>query len=211
MTIHHMNSDSLLEAYANGQFPMGDECDRIDWYDPQHRGVFPLDRFHVPGSVRRLLNRQEFQVEVDQRFTEVMLACGSKQAGRYDTWINGPIVEAYSKLHLDGHAHSIEVIRDGKLVGGLYGVRLGSAFFGESMFSYVTGGSKIALVHTAARLSVAGFQLFDAQYYTEHLRQFGCLEISRRSYKRLLKQALNHECEFPRELSDDQLAKFMTN
>ena len=189
---------------------MGDDGDRIAWYDPPQRGVFPLDQFHVPGSVRRLLKRQEFHVEVDRRFTEIVLSCGSEQAGRYDTWINGPIVEAYSQLHRDGHAHSIEVVLDDKLVGGLYGVRIGSAFFGESMFSYVAGGSKIALVHTAARLAVAGFQLFDAQYHTEHLQQYGCIEISRRKYKRQLKKALASDCVFPTELSRDQLATFVT-
>ncbi|MCL4111606.1 UNVERIFIED_CONTAM: hypothetical protein GTU68_033546 [Idotea baltica] len=188
---------------------MGDDDDVIEWYEPVFRGIFPLDQFHVSRSTRRLLNRTPFHVEVDQRFTEVVLACGSDAAGRDGTWITAPIIEAYSRLQAQGNAHSIEVMDGTRLVGGLYGVRLGSAFFGESMFSYVTGGSKIALVHTAARLQTAGFQLFDVQYQTEHLRSFGCVEISRGKYRHLLRSALHEERRFPNSLSATQLADFV--
>ena len=204
-----LNPDSLLAAYASGRFPMGDEDDVIEWYEPDFRGIFPLSRFHISRSTRRLLNRMTYHVEVDQRFTEVVLACGSQQAGRDGTWINAPIVEAYSHLQAQGHAHSIEVMDGTQLVGGLYGVHLGAAFFGESMFSYVTGGSKIALVHTAARLKTAGFQLFDAQFQTEHLQTFGCIEVSRQKYQRLLRTALREECRFPDTLTASQLADFI--
>ena len=190
---------------------MGDDDGTIEWYEPVYRGVFLPDDFHVPRSVRRLLNNKQYTVEVNQRFTEVVLACGSTQAGRTGTWINPPIVEAYSVLHRKGHAHSIEVIENGTLVGGLYGVSLGAAFFGESMFSFVTGGSKIALIHTAARLTASGFELFDAQYHTPHLAQFGCVEIHRRAYKRRLKNALRRTCKFPPELSNAQLVAFVAS
>lgn len=205
-----LDTETLLAAYSTGQFPMGDDNDVIEWYEPAYRGVFPLDQFHVSRSTRRLLNRTEYHVEVNRRFTEVVLACGSQAAGRYSTWINPPIVEAYSKLQAAGHAHSVEVMRGDELVGGLYGVSLGAAFFGESMFSYVTGGSKIALVHTAARLHFGGFKLFDAQYQTEHLRTFGCVEICRRKYRRLLRLALNKDREFPSVLPRMHMVDFVS-
>lgn len=204
-----LNPNLLLEAYANCFFPMGDDDGSIDWYDPTWRGVFIPHQFHVPRSARRYLNNKSFTVEVNRRFVEVMVACGSKKAGRYSTWINKKIIDVYSRLHELGHAHSVEVIRDDLLVGGLYGVSLGGAFFGESMFSFVSGGSKIALVHTAARLAVAGFDLFDAQYHTPHLAQFGCEEMHRRAYKRRLKAAIRKSCTFPETLSQDELQAFV--
>lgn len=187
--------EQLLACYARGVFPMGEARDdpRIFLVEPDQRGVIPLDRFHVPSRLRRTVRGEPFQVRVNTAFAAVVDACAAPAAGRQDTWINGPIRRLYLALHAMGRAHSLECWREERLVGGLYGVSLGGAFFGESMFSRVTDASKVALVHLVARLRRGGWTLLDAQFLTEHLSRFGAVETPQAAYLRLLKVALKGE------------------
>lgn len=164
--------------------------------DPDERGVLPLESFHIPKRLARKVKQQPFSVRVDTAFTRVMEACAEHQPERRTTWINQPILNLYSALHRRGYAHSVECWNDGKLVGGLYGVALGGAFFGESMFSRETDASKIALVHLVARLLETGFVLLDAQFHNPHLEQFGLQEISRKAFKEQLAYALKFDADF---------------
>jgi len=185
-------SDLLLAAYASGWFPMADEQGTISWYSPDPRGVLPLDTFHVPARLQRTLRRSPLQVQVDIAFAEVMRACADAERDSEDsgTWISEEIIASYCELHALGYAHSIEV-RDGdRLVGGLYGVALGGAFFGESMFHTATDASKIALVSLIDRLRTRGFTLLDTQWVTPHLQQFGAIEIPRPEYLQRLDASL---------------------
>ncbi|MEM7121839.1 MAG: leucyl/phenylalanyl-tRNA--protein transferase [Pseudomonadota bacterium] len=188
----------LLRAYAAGVFPMAEHQDDAElfWVDPERRGVIPLDAFHVPRKLRRTLKREVFEIRVDTVFDDIVEACAEPSPGRETTWINNAIRQAYGMLHQLGHAHSVETWRDGELVGGLYGVSLAGAFFGESMFSRTTDASKVALVHLVERLRAGGFQLLDAQFMTDHLARFGAVEVSRAAYHRLLKEALKIEADF---------------
>ena len=163
---------------------------RVFLVEPDQRGVIPLNRFYIPTRLRRTVRGEPFQVRVDTAFDAVLSACAASAAGREDTWINDPIRSLYLQLHLRGHAHSIECWQDEVLVGGLYGVTLGGAFFGESMFSRARDASKVALVHLVARLRKGGWGLLDAQFLTEHLSQFGAVETPQTTYLRLLKPAL---------------------
>jgi leucyl/phenylalanyl-tRNA--protein transferase len=185
----------LLACYARGVFPMADarEDRRVFLIDPEHRGVIPLDRFHVSRRLARTVRREPFEVRTDTAFAEVVATCAEAAADRPQTWINGPIERLYGELHAQGHAHSVECWAQGRLVGGLYGVSLKGAFFGESMFSRATDASKVALVHLVAHLIAGGFALLDSQFLTEHLAQFGAEEISRREYHRRLARALKVE------------------
>ena len=158
--------------------------------EPDQRGVIPLDGFHVPARLARTVRQGRLAVSVDMDFETVLDACAASGPGREDTWINGPIRSLYLKLHAEGHAHSVECRRDGLLVGGLYGVTLGGAFFGESMFSHERDASKVALVHLVARLRKGGWTLLDAQFLTSHLTQFGAVETPQESYLKQLKPAL---------------------
>jgi leucyl/phenylalanyl-tRNA--protein transferase len=200
-----LTPDILLHAYAAGIFPMAESAtDReVFWVDPTRRGIIPLDRFHVPRRLARLVRQNRFVVRCDTAFSEVMLGCGEASDKRPNTWINNEIVELYAGLFESGSAHSVECWLDDELVGGLYGVSLGAAFFGESMFSRVTNASKVALVHLVERLRAGGYRLLDTQFMTPHLEQFGGFEISRSRYHRLLAEALRHRAVFPRELGDD--------
>ena len=164
--------------------------------DPDMRGIIPLDEFHVPKRLLRKVKQEPFRVTVDQAFTRVMEMCAESTQGRESTWINSPILNLYSALHREGHAHSIECWEEDRLVGGLYGVALGGAFFGESMFSRATDASKIALVHLVAHLLEDGFVLLDAQFHNSHLEQFGLIEIPRQDFKQLLKEALKVDAKF---------------
>ncbi|MFN4092415.1 MAG: leucyl/phenylalanyl-tRNA--protein transferase [Brevundimonas sp.] len=157
--------------------------------EPEQRGLIPLDAFHVPSRLARTVRQDRFQISVDTDFETVLDACAASAPGREDTWINGPIRSLYLKLHGDGHAHSLECRRDGALVGGLYGVTLGGAFFGESMFSLERDASKVALVHLVARLRKGGWTLLDAQFLTNHLSQFGAVETPQEVYLKLLRPA----------------------
>lgn len=184
----------ILRAYAAGVFPMADgaETQGVFWVDPRHRGVFPLDAFHVPRSLARRIRRGGFTVTVDRDFEAVIDAC----ADRDETWINGDIRRLYVALHRMGYAHSVEVRMEGRLVGGLYGVRIAGAFFGESMFHRATDASKIALVWLVARLRTGGFRLLDSQFTTDHLERFGAVTIPRDAYHRQLDAALRATADF---------------
>ena len=184
----------LLRAYAAGVFPMAQsaESNEIFWVDPKRRGVLPLDSVHVPRSLRKRLRRHDYEVTLDRDFEAVLDGC----AGREETWINPEIRDLYGTLHRLGYASSLEVWMEGELVGGLYGVRLGAAFFGESMFSRRSDASKIALVWLVARLNAGGFRLLDTQFTTEHLRRFGTVEISRARYHQELERALAQPADF---------------
>lgn len=192
------DAQDLLDCYARGVFPMADarEDSRVFLIDPERRGVIPLSGFHVPRRLARTVRADLFDVRVDTAFHEVVLACAASGPGRTETWINRPIERLYLRLHEIGHAHSVECWQDGELVGGLYGVSLRGAFFGESMFSRRRDASKVALVHLVARLIAGGFVLLDAQFMTEHLSQFGAQEISRIEYHRRLAEALAADAGF---------------
>lgn len=170
------------------------------WVDPHSRGVLPLDRFHLPRRMRRLLRQGRFEVRSDTAFPEVLEGCAESTERRPDTWINREIRELYLALYQMGHAHSVECWRDGRLAGGLYGVALGGAFFGESMFSREPDASKIALAHLVARLRKGGFSLLDTQFVTDHLKRFGAVEVPRAEYRVMLSRALATVAHFPRAL-----------
>ena len=185
-----LEADRLLSAYAQGVFPMADAHGRIRWYTADPRGIIPLEGFHVPRTLESLLRRQppRFEVRINGDFCATMRAC--MQARREGTWITPELVEAYGRLHELGHAHSVECWRNGRMVGGLYGVSVGAAFFGESKFHTETDASKVALVHLVQRLRERGFELLDTQACTPHLRRFGCIEISAAEYGRRLRRAI---------------------
>jgi leucyl/phenylalanyl-tRNA--protein transferase len=189
----------LLRCYAMGRFPMADGRHDPTVYlvDPEQRGILPLDRLHVPRSLRRTIRRGHFALTVDTDFRAVIEACAETTPARPSTWLNDALIDLYVALARLGHAHSIEVRREGRLVGGLYGVVLGAAFFGESMFSRDPDASKVALVELVARLRAGGFVLLDTQFVTEHLRRFGAIEIPRAAYLLKLKAAIARPAVFP--------------
>ena len=182
----------LLQGYRLGVFPMGMTDETIEWFSPDPRAILPLDKFHVPHALRRVLKRNVFEIRLDKRFGDVMRAC----AKREDTWINQEIIESYTRLHKLGYAHSVEAWSNGKLAGGLYGVAIGGAFFGESMFHRVTDASKAALVALVEHLRGRKFVLLDTQWLTPHLAQFGAVEISRNHYLRVLGRAVELQRKF---------------
>ena len=188
----------LLKAYACGIFPMAESADdpNLFWVEPEMRGVIPLDGFRASSRLKRTVRSDAFTVTVNKAFKAVISGCAAPQAGRDDTWINKRIRDLYVGLHELGHAHSVEVWQDDDLAGGLYGVSLGCAFFGESMFHRSRDASKVALVHLVARLIAGGFELLDTQYVTEHLRSFGAVEIPRRRYTALLDRAIKGDADF---------------
>ena len=194
----------LIACYRQGVFPMADarEDQRIFLIDPELRGILPLERFHIPRRLARTLRANTYTVKVDTAFEQVVEACAAARPERPETWINKPIQQLYCELYRVGVAHSVESWLDGELVGGLYGVALGGAFFGESMFSTARDASKVALAHLAARLIVGGFRLLDAQFMTEHLAQFGAREIGRDEYRRRLALALKVDADFYRFAGD---------
>ncbi|HWQ85855.1 leucyl/phenylalanyl-tRNA--protein transferase [Brevundimonas sp.] len=187
--------DELLQCYATGVFPMGEGRDdpRIFLVEPEQRGVIPLDGFRIPTRLKRTVRCEPFEIRVDTAFSAVLDACAAPGPGREDSWINGPIRRLYMELNARGRAHSIECWHDERLAGGLYGVTLGGAFFGESMFSRERDASKVALVHLVARLKRGGWRLLDTQFLTQHLSQFGAVETPQAAYLKLLKVALGVE------------------
>lgn len=187
-----LDPDLLLRAYSIGVFPMADSrvARDIFWVEPKKRGVLPLDGFRLSHSLRKTLRSDRFQVTADRAFRQVVAACAEPTRARPDTWINPQIERAYAELHMRGHAHSIETWHEGRLVGGLYGVKLGAAYFGESMFSRMSDASKVALAWLVARLRVGGFRLLDCQFITDHLASLGAIEIGREAYVSLLDEAL---------------------
>jgi len=186
-----IDPELLLQGYRLGVFPMAMEDDSIQWFSPDPRAILPLEDFHVPHALRRLVRKKVFETTIDNAFSKVIEAC----AKREDTWINLEIIESYMRLHELGCAHSVEAWKEGRLAGGLYGVAVGGVFFGESMFHHVTDASKIALVALIEHLRARKFALLDTQWLTPHLQQFGGIEISRDYYLRRLRRAL----ELPRE------------
>lgn len=192
--VDDVTPEILLRAYAMGIFPMAEarQDAQIHWIDPRRRGMLPLDGFHVSRSLARRLRSEAFTVTADQAFAEVVAAC----AERDETWISQRIQRLYEALNTSGHAHSVEVWQKGQLVGGVYGVVLGAAFFGESMFSRVTDASKVALAHVVARLRAGGFLLFDTQFLTPHLASLGGVEVPRATYHRMLTEALDARARF---------------
>ncbi|HWB51894.1 MAG TPA: leucyl/phenylalanyl-tRNA--protein transferase [Stellaceae bacterium] len=192
----------LLKAYMAGIFPMAESADdpELFWVDPERRGILPLDGFHLPRRLRRVVRQARFDLHVDRDFAATIAGCAEATEKRPNTWINREIVRLYTALHAQGFAHSVECRQSGALVGGLYGVAIGGAFFGESMFSRATDASKVALVHLVALLREGGYRLLDMQFVTPHLLQFGAVEVPRAQYRRLLADALRYRCVFPRGL-----------
>jgi len=206
-----ITTDLLLRAYGAGLFPMAETRGgtTLHWLDPERRGVLPLDRFHLPKRLARTALSNRFEVSADTDFAATIAGCATPMDGRDDTWINPEIERLFTELHGLGHAHSVECRLDGALAGGLYGVVLGGAFFGESMFSFVTDASKVALVHLVARLRLGGFRLLDTQFVTTHLTQFGAHEIPRGLYKAQLADALRRPARWlpdpPAEALEDEI------
>jgi len=187
-----IDPELLLQGYRLGVFPMAMEDDSIEWFSPDPRAILPLQDFHVPHALRRLLRKRVFETRIDTAFSKVIDACSRRE----DTWINREIIESYTRLHELGYAHSVEAWKEGKLAGGLYGVAVGGAFFGESMFHRVTDASKIALVALVEHLRARKFALLDIQWLTPHLQQFGGIEISRNDYLHTLHSAVELTCRF---------------
>jgi leucyl/phenylalanyl-tRNA---protein transferase len=183
---------AILNAYCQGMFPMGMDDGKIGWYRPEWRGILPVADFHVPARFERFLKQNPFEVRWNTAFGDVMRGC----ADRPETWINDAILDSYQRLHMLGYAHSAEVWREGRLVGGVYGVAIGGAFFGESMFSRETQASKVALVRLQQRLKARGFLLHDTQWTTPHLAQFGGHEIPSKEYMKLLERAMRVDARF---------------
>ncbi|MGI8482435.1 MAG: leucyl/phenylalanyl-tRNA--protein transferase [Chthoniobacterales bacterium] len=189
-----IEADVLLQGYRLGMFPMAMEDGEIEWFSPNPRGILPLDGFHLPHGLERARRKHNLDIRIDGAFADVMRRC----AARADTWINGEIIESYTRLHELGYAHSVETWSEGQLAGGLYGVAVGAAFFGESMFHEVTDASKIALLALVERLRARRYLLLDTQWLTPHLQRFGAIEIPRHHYLHLLKQAV----DLPRNFGD---------
>jgi leucyl/phenylalanyl-tRNA--protein transferase len=188
----------LLKAYAVGIFPMAESAEDpgLYWIEPEARGIIPLDRFHVPRRLARTVAGDPYDIRVDTDFAGVIAGCAAVSNGRAKTWINARIRRLYGELFALGHCHTVEAWQNGRLVGGLYGVRLGAAFFGESMFSRERDASKVALVHLVARLKAGNFRLLDTQFTTAHLKQFGAIDVDRRQYHRLLEGAIARQADF---------------
>jgi leucyl/phenylalanyl-tRNA--protein transferase len=206
-----LSPEILLRAYAVGLFPMAEKRDdsTLYWIDPEKRGILPLDRFHIPRRLRRTMRNAPYEIRCDTVFPDIIRACATPADDRQETWINDEIIRLYSDLFELGRAHSIEAWHEGSLVGGLYGVAIGGAFFGESMFSLMTDASKVCLVHLMARLRKGGFRLLDTQFVTSHLSQFGATELHRSGYRQLLSDALDINAEFQGELSPEELSSFI--
>ena len=223
MTRHGNNQveitpEVLLKAYACGIFPMAETADDLSlyWIEPDQRGIIPLDRFHVPARLARTVCADRYTIYINRDYEAVIEGCAAPQRGRPKTWINARIRVLYRKLFERGHCHTIEAYDGDELVGGLYGVTLGRAYFGESMFHRARDASKVALVHLVARLKAGGFTLLDTQYVTDHLRTFGAVEVSKRQYHRLLDEALDGEADFAalpieRPLSGAEALRLATN
>jgi leucyl/phenylalanyl-tRNA--protein transferase len=198
----------LLKAYGCGIFPMAESADdpALYWIEPEQRGIIPLTTFHVPARLARTVRADRFAIHINRDFQGVLEGCAAPAPGRANTWINERIRTLYLKLYDIGHCHSVEAYENGVLVGGLYGVCLGRAFFGESMFHSTRDASKVALVHLVARLNATGFALLDTQFVTDHLKTFGAVEVPRQSYHKLLEAALVGEADFAAFARDDVMS-----
>jgi len=202
--VFEITADVLLRAYQCGIFPMAESADdpQLHWIEPPARGILPLDRIYVPRRLARTIRSAPYEIRIDSDFEGVIAGCAEAKAGRSSTWINSRIVTLYGELFERGYCHTVEAWQDGRLVGGLYGVALGGAFFGESMFSRARDASKIALVHLCARLIEGGFNLLDTQFVTDHLSQFGTIEVRKRRFHTLLAEALDRDADFARLPAD---------
>jgi leucyl/phenylalanyl-tRNA---protein transferase len=209
--VRRLTPQLLLRAYSVGVFPMaeGRERPEVYWVDPKQRGILPLDQFRVPRRLRRTVRQNPFEIRCDTAFAAILEGCAAPTPERPDTWINEEILRLNLKLFEMGFAHSVECWREGQLVGGLYGIAIGGAFFGESMFSLARDASKVALVHLVARLKRAGFLLLDTQFVTPHLQRFGALEISRPEYRQRLARAIAAPARFQGELPEAELEAFL--
>ncbi|WP_138379965.1 leucyl/phenylalanyl-tRNA--protein transferase [Luteithermobacter gelatinilyticus] len=212
-----ISAELLLHAYSQGIFPMAEQADaeEIYWVDPQMRGIFPLDRFHVPAKLAKKIRKSPFEIRIDTAFPQVIRACAETIPGseRENTWINDHIICLYEDLFAMGYCHSVECWQQGTLVGGLYGVSIGGAFCGESMFHRVSDASKVALVYLVARLRYGGYSLLDTQFITPHLARFGAIEIPRQEYRKRLNEALNRAGDFyslPLEVSPDTILQLVS-
>ncbi len=194
---HALTPETVLKAYSIGLFPMSESADDpgLFWVEPKERGILPLDDFHVPQRLARTIRKRPFDIKVDTDFDAVIDACAAR-TNKSETWINTRIKKIYRELFDMGHCHTVECRKDGKLVGGLYGVSLGAVFFGESMFSHETDASKVALVHLAERLRAGGYRLLDTQFITNHLKQFGAIVIDQKDYMKLLEAALQLDGDY---------------
>ena len=206
-----LTPELLLQAYAVGIFPMAENRrdPTLYWVEPEDRGILPLDRFHIPRRLRRTVRGGSFEIRVDTDFHRVVKLCAAPTRARPKSWINDDIRHLYGALHEMGFAHSIEAWQDQRLVGGLYGVALGAAFFGESMFARKRDASKVALVHLVARLNLGGYELLDTQFLTEHLARFGTIAIPRAAYRARLAAALQRQALFYSELDEAALTGFL--
>jgi leucyl/phenylalanyl-tRNA--protein transferase len=190
-----IDPEVLLQGYRLGVFPMAMDDGEIEWFSPDPRAILPLDKFHIPRTLDRVFRKKSFEIRINVSFAEVMQQC----AGRPETWINDEIIESYTRLHRLGHAHSVEAWQNDELAGGLYGIAIGGAFFGESMFHHVRDASKVALLALVERLRERRFTLLDTQWLTPHLQKFGAIEIPRHHYLHRLASAVN----LPRKFIDD--------
>jgi leucyl/phenylalanyl-tRNA---protein transferase len=194
MTVIALDPETLLVAYSQGAFPMTDRDGAIRWYTADPRGILPLETFHIPRTLRQVVQQRRFDIRINENFEQVMRGCMS--ARPEGSWISKELIRVYNRLHQLGYAHSVEAWRNGTLAGGLYGVSLGAAFFGESMFHFERDASKVALVHLVNRLRERQFELLDTQASTPHLQRFGCVEIRAEDYLRRLRKALGKKCQF---------------
>ena len=195
---NNLSADLLIRAYAAGIFPMSDSYDdpNIFWVNPEKRGILPLNSYHLPRKLKKLVRKKPFKITFNKAFEDVIDFCSEPFSGRETTWINRPIRNAVIALYRKGFAHSVECWENDNLIGGLYGISLGGAFFGESMFSRKTDASKVALVHLVARLIAGGFELLDAQFHNPHLEQFGLEEVPKAEFMRRLQHALSVDADF---------------
>ena len=209
--MHEIKADILLSAYAQGIFPMAENRNDPDffWVEPEIRGILPIDNMHIPRRLKRTLKNCRYQVSADSDFNGVIKGCYERSKNRPKTWINNKIETLYKSLFELGYAHSVEVWFNSKLVGGLYGLAIGGAFFGESMFSRERDASKVALCHLVARLNKGNFKLLDTQFLTDHLVQFGCYEVTRDSYKSLLSKAISTKAIFHSNLVLEEFELFV--
>ena len=202
-----INEETILKGYSLGIFPMSEsfEDPNIYWINPKKRGVIPINDFKISKNLRKEIKKKKFLITVNKNFNQVIKNCAKKTKNRPSTWINKEIIKLYSNLHKIGYAHSIEAWKQNKLVGGLYGVSLGSAFFGESMFSTISNSSKICLVYLVANLKIKGFTLLDTQFVNPHLKKLGAIEISRKKYLKILGSSLKKNANFNKKVSQSSI------
>jgi len=203
----NINEETILKSYSLGIFPMSESFDdpNIYWINPKKRGVIPINDFKISKNLKKEIKKKKFLITINKNFNAVIKNCAKKTKNRPSTWINKEIIKLYSNLHKIGHAHSIEAWQKNRLVGGLYGVSLGSAFFGESMFSIVSNSSKVCLVYLLANLKIKGFRLLDTQFINPHLKKLGAIEISRKKYLKMLGNSLKKNANFNKKVSQSSI------